>query len=152
MVQEFTPDEIEVLIAHEIGHHVHHDLWRKIAVWTGIRLIGYGIMALIMAGGTVTSLSLTHNSADITTIPFFVLAQILFWLSGSPYFYTFNRYIEHKADEFALQTTGKAIAFKQAIIRIANLNRIVANPQKNTATHPSIVSRIKYAEEFAKQH
>ncbi|HEV2661501.1 MAG TPA: M48 family metalloprotease [Ktedonobacteraceae bacterium] len=144
MLKEFSPDEVEVLFAHELGHHVHHDFLRKPGVWLGIRLLGYGIIALVLAVATVTA-----GSGDITTLPLFVIAHILFWLNGSTSFYKFSRRCEYEADEFALQTTGLATAFKQAMIRLANLGLVVANPEKNTATHPPLVSRIQHAEEFA---
>ena len=31
MLDQYTPDEIEVVLAHELGHHVHHDIWKLIA-------------------------------------------------------------------------------------------------------------------------
>ncbi len=144
LLKEFTPDEIEVLFAHELGHHRHHDLLRRPVVWLGIRLMGYGIIALVLSGATATA-----RSGDITTVPFFLMAHLQFWLSGSASFYKFSRRCEYEADEFALQTTGLVTAFQQAMIRLANISRVVANPERNTATHPPLVSRIQHADEFA---
>src|SRR5260370_9712271 len=30
MLGRYTPDEIEVVLAHELGHHVHRDIWKLI--------------------------------------------------------------------------------------------------------------------------
>src|SRR5688572_20501439 len=32
LLADYSEDEIEVILAHELAHHVHHDLWRGIAV------------------------------------------------------------------------------------------------------------------------
>ena len=32
MLADYSDDEIEVVLAHELGHHVHHDIWRGIAL------------------------------------------------------------------------------------------------------------------------
>jgi STE24 endopeptidase len=147
MLKEFSQDEIVVLFAHELGHYVHGDHWRKPVVRLGIRLLEYGLIALILAAATATS-----TGGDITTVPLFVLVNLLSWLYGTITFYRFSRHCEYEADEFALQATGLATAFEQAMIRIANINRVVAHPERESATHPSLVSRIKHAQEFARRN
>ena len=32
LLADYSDDEIEVVLAHELSHHVHHDLWRAVAV------------------------------------------------------------------------------------------------------------------------
>ena len=32
LLADYSDDEIEVVLAHELSHHVHHDLWRAMAV------------------------------------------------------------------------------------------------------------------------
>ena len=34
LLADYSEDEIEVILAHELAHHVHRDLWRGIAVQT----------------------------------------------------------------------------------------------------------------------
>jgi STE24 endopeptidase len=41
MLEQYSDDEIEVVLAHELGHHVHHDIWRAIALETGLILLGF---------------------------------------------------------------------------------------------------------------
>ena len=40
LLADYSEDEIEVILAHELAHHVHRDMWRGIAV-----------QSLILAGG-----------------------------------------------------------------------------------------------------
>ncbi len=36
LLADYSEDEIEVILAHELAHHVHRDLWRGIAVQSGM--------------------------------------------------------------------------------------------------------------------
>ena len=39
LLDNYTPDEIEAVLAHELGHHVHRHILKSILVQAGITLI-----------------------------------------------------------------------------------------------------------------
>ena len=41
MLEQYSDDEIEVVLAHELGHHVHHDIWRAIALESLVVVLGF---------------------------------------------------------------------------------------------------------------
>ena len=50
MLADYSDDEIEVVLAHELGHHVHHDIWRGIALESALILLGLGFTDVVMRG------------------------------------------------------------------------------------------------------
>ena len=48
MLDRYTPDEIEVVLAHELGHHVHHDIWKLIVSQSILTLGGLYLINLVL--------------------------------------------------------------------------------------------------------
>ncbi len=55
MLEQYSDDEIAVVLAHELGHHVHHDIWRSLAVESVVILLGFlaADVALVRLGATL---------------------------------------------------------------------------------------------------
>src|SRR5262249_7101505 len=54
LLERFTPEEIEVVFAHEVGHHVHHHLPKMIAWSVVVSLLGFWLVDVVLraaAGG-----------------------------------------------------------------------------------------------------
>ncbi len=155
MLDRYTPDEIEVVLAHELGHHVHHDIWKLIASQSVLTLGGLYLANLVLHWAVDTQhyyLSL----ADPATIPLILLLTAVFGLIVMPLSNGYSRAIEHQADEYALQTTRKVEPFKSAMTRLANQNLADVEPSPLIEfllhDHPSIRKRLKHADEFAAHH
>jgi len=147
LTANFTPDEIESVLAHELGHHVHADLRRGLVVQgalTGVMF--FAIDAALRAA--VPWLEL-RGVADPAGIPWLVLLGLLGGLVSAPLANTFSRRIERQADDFALATTGNARAFVGAMERLANLNLARRRPPRLEEivlySHPSVDRRISRA-------
>src|SRR5216684_8705737 len=41
LLENYSPDEIEAVLAHELGHHVHHHMLKGIVVNVGVTLLGF---------------------------------------------------------------------------------------------------------------
>jgi STE24 endopeptidase len=153
MLDRYTVDEIEVVLAHELGHHVHRDIWKLIASQAVLTLGGLYIANLLLHGivarGFYTSLT------DPATLPIFFLLVGVFGLVVMPISNGYSRLIEYQADEYALQSTGKVEQFKSAMTRLANQNLSEIEPSPLVEflfySHPSIGKRLKHADEFARR-
>jgi STE24 endopeptidase len=44
ILETYTPDEIEVILAHELGHQVHNDMWKGVFVSMILTSIGYALV------------------------------------------------------------------------------------------------------------
>lgn len=151
MLDRYTTDEIEVVLAHELGHHVHHDIWKLIASQAVLTLGGLYIANLVLHWIVETQhayLALT----DAATLPLLFLLTGAFSLIVMPLGNTYSRLIEYQADEYALQTTHNVDAFKSAMTRLANQNLAEIEPSPIFEflfyDHPSIGKRLKHADEF----
>ncbi|GAB4453025.1 MAG: M48 family metallopeptidase [Anaerolineae bacterium] len=151
LVERFTANEIETVLAHELGHHVHKDLPLGIIVQSLLTLIGFWLADLVMRWG-VTTFAYT-NLTDPATLPLLMVALSIFGLVTMPLSNSWSRWREVKADEYALKMTGKPRAFISAMTRLANQNLAEAEPpvwvEFLLHSHPSINKRVAKAKSFS---
>lgn len=151
LYEEYSHDEIETILAHELGHHVHRDIAWLLAVETALTLVGFFI-ADVFLKWSVARLGFA-SIADLATFPLFALALGAFGLVTMPLGNAFSRWREGLADEYALQTTRKAGAFIGAMEKLANQNLAELEPEPWVEfllyDHPPIGKRLKRGEQFA---
>jgi STE24 endopeptidase len=147
LLANFTPEEIEVVLAHELGHHVHGDVPRGLAVQGVLLLVTSGLVALGLDAG-VGLLGLS-GPADPAGLPWLALLLVALGLVQLPLANGFSRLIERQADDFALTTTRNAPAFISAMERLAQLNLAERRPSRLKEiflySHPAIERRIARA-------
>lgn len=155
MLDQYTPDEIEVVLAHELGHHVHHDIWKLIASQSVLTLGGLYLINLVLHWAVDTQHYYT-GLADAATIPLILLLAGAFGLIVMPLSNGYSRAIEYQADEYALQATQKIEPFKSAMTHLANQNLSDVEPSPLIEfllyDHPSIRKRLQHADKFAAGH
>jgi len=151
LINEFTPDEIETVMAHELGHHVHKDIPLGMAVQTVVMLAGLYLASLALQWGT--AFFGFAGPADIAALPVFVLAMGAFGLLTLPLANAFSRWRERQAAAYALQMTGNGPAFASALTRLANQTLAEAAPapwvEGLLYSHPALGKRIAMAQAAA---
>jgi STE24 endopeptidase len=151
LLSEFNSDEIETVLAHELGHHVHKDIPMGIVLDSLFTLVGLYLANLILQLGV--QFFGFRGSADIAALPIFALAIGAFGLVTMPLSNAFSRWRERRADEYALQATGKSQAFASAMTRLANQNLADADPEPWVEfllySHPALSKRIAMAKGYA---
>ncbi len=155
MLNRFTPDEIEVVLAHELGHHVHHDIWKLIISQSILTLGGLYLVNVVLHWAVETQ-HIYNGLADPATIPLLLALMGAFGLIVMPIGNGYSRAIEYQADEYALQATRMVKPFKSAMTRLANQNLSDVEPSPVVEflfhDHPSINKRLKHADEFVKRY
>jgi len=150
LLAEFTPDEIETILAHELGHHVNRDISAGILVSTVITLGGLYLAHLGLSWGV--RFFEFDGIADIAALPLFGLVMGAYGLVTMPLSNAFSRWRERRADEYALRATGKGAAFASALTRLANQNLADADPEPWVEwllySHPALSKRIRMAESW----
>ncbi len=150
LLNEFTTDEIETVLAHELGHHVHRDIPIGIALETAITLSGFWLASLFLAWG-VRAFGFAGVS-DIAALPLLAVALGLYGLLTMPLTNGISRWRERRADQYALQATGNAPAFASALTRLANQNLAEVDPEPWVEwlfySHPALGKRIKMAQAY----
>jgi STE24 endopeptidase len=154
LLTQFDPDEVETVIAHELGHHVHRDIPTGIAVSAVITLAGLGVAALALDWGTrVLGLD---GPADVAAMPLLMLSLGAFGLLTLPLNNAYSRWREVRADAYALGATGKPDAFASAMTRLANQNLADADPERWVVwllySHPPIRERVAHATAWRAGH
>ena len=147
LLDEFTEDEIETVLAHELGHHVNKDIPLSILVQSVVTLGGLYLAHLVLRWGV--GYFGFEGVWDIAALPLFMLAIGLFGLVTMPLSNAFSRWRERLADRYALQATGKGQAFASALARLANQNLADADPEPWVEwllySHPALGKRIAMA-------
>lgn len=148
LIANYTPEEVEVVMAHELGHHLHGDIWRGMAFDTAVTLIGLCIANLLLHAG-VNAFGY-RNVADVAAFPLLALILSGFGLVTMPLTNGYSRARERAADAYALTLTGNAPAFVAAMRRLANQNLAEMEPPRWVVllfySHPPLAERIGRAE------
>ena len=152
LLDRYTPDEIEVVVAHELGHQVHNDIPKLILVETLTTLGGLFIVNLALHA-VVGRVPGYHGLADAATMPLVAAALGIFGLVTLPITNGFSRWVEYRADVYALDTTSKPWAFISAMTRLANQNLAELEPSPIVEfflyNHPSTGRRLALGRKYA---
>ncbi len=153
LLKEFTFDEIETVLAHELGHHVHKDIPVGMLISSVLTLGGLYLASIGLKWGV--SYFGFESVSDIAGLPLFVLVMGLYGLITMPLGNAYSRWRERRADEYALQATRKGGAYASALTRLANQNLADADPEPWVEfllySHPALGKRIAMAESAAGQ-
>jgi STE24 endopeptidase len=147
LINEFTPDEIETVLAHELGHHVHRDI--PVLVTFGMLSTTFGLYLASLGLAWAIGVFGFASPADVAALPALGLILGAYDLVTMPLNNAVSRWRENMADDYALQSTGKNDAFASAFTRLANQNLGEVDPEKWVVfmfySHPPLGERIAKA-------
>jgi STE24 endopeptidase len=147
LINEFSTDEIETVLAHELGHHVHRDIPILIVFGTISTTLSLYIASLVL-DWAVGYFGFTGPD-DIAAFPVLLLIFGAYGLVTMPIENAVSRWRESMADDYALESTGKREAFASAFTRLANQNLGEVDPEKWVVwlfySHPPLGERIAKA-------
>lgn len=148
LLSEFTPEEIEVVFAHELGHHVHRHLPKMIALNVVLSLFGFWLVHVVLSASAQT---LGYQGFDDpAALPLFLLILAIFGLVLSPLQNALSRFYERQCDQYALDRTQNRDAYRSAFIKLARLNKSDPDPHPLVAMlfydHPPIRERLAMAD------
>jgi STE24 endopeptidase len=146
-----TPDEVEVILAHELAHHMHGDVWKGMLVsgpllwgglWVAARFLAWAVARWDFGGPD-----------DIAAFPLLAMSLGGFGLATMPLANAYSRWREKLADEYALRITGNPAAFLSAMAKLANQNLAQVEPPYWAVwllyTHPPIGERLRMGERYS---
>jgi STE24 endopeptidase len=151
LLADYTDEEIEVVLAHELSHHVHHDLWRGIVLQTGLLFVAFFVASRSL-DALADPLEL-RGIADPAGLPLLLLVGGVCSLLFMPVANAMSRAHERRADRYALDTTRHSAAFISAMKRLGQQNLAEENPSRWVQwvfySHPPIRQRIEAAHRWA---
>jgi STE24 endopeptidase len=153
LLAEHSDDEIEVILAHELAHHVHRDIVKAIVLETALITLGLYLSDRVLAS-LATRFALAGKS-DVAALPLLVLTFGAVSIAVLPFANALSRAHERRADRFALEMTGNAGAFVSAMKRLGATNLAEQRPSRLVEivfhSHPPMAARIAAAQEWIAQ-
>jgi STE24 endopeptidase len=150
LLDNLSADEIETVLAHELGHHVHGDMGKGILVQSALTLGGLWLANLALHWGI--GVFGFNGVADVAAMPWLALVLGAFGLITTPLSNAYSRWRERLADRYALETTQDPQAFATAMTCLADQNLSDADPERWVEvllhSHPAISRRVAMAENY----
>jgi len=147
LLAEHSDEEIEVVLAHELAHHVHHDIWKGIALEAALLVLGF-YLANRMLDASIGRFGIVAKD-DVAAMPLLLLAGGAVSLMLLPVANGVSRAHERRADRYALEMTRNAAAFISAMRRLAAQNLAEERPSRWVEilfhSHPSTAARVEFA-------
>ncbi len=153
LLDNYSPDEIEAVLAHELGHHVHKHILKRIAVQAGTTLLGFwsANWALHYA---VDRLHMFDELSDFANLPLLVLVVTVLSFLALPALNAFSRFNERQADRYAFESIASVDPFISSMNKLAEQNLAERTPSRFVEwffhSHPAISRRLQAAQAWAK--
>jgi len=148
LLAEYSDDEIEVILAHELAHHVHRDIWTTVLFDVALTFAGFFVADRALRAA-VPFLGL-NGIADPAGIPVLLLTAGAISVCVKPLLNALSRSHERRADSYALRMTDNPSAFITAMKRLGQQNLAEESPSKLVQaffyTHPPIKERLRAAQ------
>lgn len=149
LLSGFSPDEIEVIFAHEVGHHVHRHIQKLIvigAVFSAVSFWFYDRIATAWVGVE----SFDQSPIPVAALPLLMFLTKVFSLLSEPLQNVIMRHFERQCDAYALERTQLREAYLSAFRKLAVLNKDDPDPHPLEVflfhSHPPINQRLMMAE------
>ena len=145
LIAQLTAEELEAVLAHEIGHYRRGHIPKMIAMSAAMMFGGFGVIAWLARSSWFNS---SFGFPEGELAPSFLLFGLLsglvtFWFS--PLMNALSRQHEYEADAFASQAVGGPAAMVGALRKLAqkNLSNLTPHPWFSAFhySHPTLVER-----------
>jgi len=155
LLAHYSNDEIEAVLAHELGHHVHKHIFKSILVQAGIMFAGFWIASWTL-NYSVDHLHLFETLSDFASLPLIVLVFTVLSFLLMPALNGYSRFNERQADRYAFDSIGNVEPFISSMSKLADQNLAERTPSKFVEwlfhSHPAISHRIEAAEAWQELH
>jgi STE24 endopeptidase len=152
LLDNYAPEEIEAVLAHELGHHVHRHILKSIFVQAGITLLGF------WAANWVLHYAVDHHMfeelSDFANLPLLALTATALSLVLMPALNAYSRFNERQADRYAFESIASVEPFISSMNKLAQQNLAERTPSKWIEalfhSHPAISKRVAAAEAWGR--
>ena len=154
LLDNYAPEEIEAVLAHELGHHVHRHILKSIFVQAGITLFGF------WAANWVLHYSIDQHMfdgmSDFANLPLLALVSVVLSFLLMPALNAYSRFNERQADRYAFESVSSVEPFISSMNKLAEQNLAERTPSKWVEwffhSHPAISRRLAAAKEWGRKH
>ena len=155
LLQNYSTDEIEAVLAHELGHHVHGHIIKSIVVEAGVTLIGFWAANEVLQYATQTA-HMFSSRTDFANMPLLVLVSSVLSMVLMPALNAYSRFNERQADLYCWKSVPSVVPFVTAMQKLTMQNLSERNPSRLIEvlfhSHPAVSRRIAAAEHWAQEN
>ena len=152
LLDNYSEDEIEAVLAHELGHHVHRHILKSIFVQAGITFFGFWAANWVLH--YAVDQHMFDQLSDFANLPLLVLVSVVLSLVLMPALNAYSRYNERQADRYAFESIASVDPFITSMNKLAEQNLAERTPSKWVEwffhSHPSISRRLQAAEQWGR--
>lgn len=154
LLDNYTSDEIEAVLAHELGHHVHRHILKSIFVQAAITLFGFWAANWALHYAVDRQLFEFVQVSDFANLPLLGLVATVLSFLLMPALNAYSRYNERQADRYAFESIASVEPFISSMNKLAEQNLAERTPGKWVEwffhSHPSISRRLAAADEWGR--
>ncbi len=148
LLDNYAPEEIEAVLAHELGHHVHRHILKSIMVQAGITLLGFWVANVVLH--YAVDRHMFEELSDFANLPLLALTATALSLLLMPALNAYSRFNERQADRYAFESIANVEPFISSMNKLAQQNLAERTPSKWVEvifhSHPAISKRVAAAE------
>ena len=152
LIATSSPEEVELVLAHELGHWKRHHIWKGIALGAASMLMALWLIAGLLSAAASSGRFGFIHPADVRSLPLMLLAFLTLNIATMPIQQAISRTFERQADLESLRLTNNPDAFIASEVTLARTNLADIEPPKAVIwflyTHPPVLERIAMAEAF----
>jgi STE24 endopeptidase len=152
LLDNYAPEEIEAVLAHELGHHVHRHILKSILVQAAITLFGF--WAANWTLHYAVDQHMFEELSDFANLPLLVLVSTVLSFVLMPALNAYSRFNERQADKYAFESIAGVEPFISSMNKLAEQNLAERTPSKWVEwffhSHPSISGRVAAAETWGR--
>jgi STE24 endopeptidase len=155
LLDNYSDDEIEAVLAHELGHHVHRHILKSICVQAGITLFGFWLANEVLRYA-VERRDMFETLSDFANLPLLILVSTVLSFLLMPALNAYSRFNERQADRYCFQSVASVQPFISSMNKLADQNLAERTPSRWVEwllhSHPAITKRVAAAESWARTH
>jgi STE24 endopeptidase len=149
LLDHYSAEEIEAVLAHELGHHVHKHILKSIFVQAGITLFGFWAANYVLHL-SIEQWGMFDTLSDFSNLPLLVLVSTMLSLLLMPAMNAYSRFNERQADRYAFESIRSVQPFISSMNKLAAQNLAERTPSRWVEwlfhSHPAISRRVAAAE------
>jgi STE24 endopeptidase len=153
LLDNYSPDEIEAVLAHELGHHVHKHILKSIGIQAAVTFIGFWAANWALHY-VVDRWHVFETLSDFANLPLLVLTFTVLSFLLIPALNAFSRFNERQADRYAFENIASIGPFVSAMNKLAEQNLAERVPSRWVEwwfhSHPAVSRRVAAAEIWEK--
>lgn len=148
-MKEASLDEVKAVTGHEVGHYVEGHIWRLVAVFVALAMLGF-FLADRLFGRVAALFGSKAEVGDPQGLPILLFVVSVIALLAQPVLNSFTRIGESDADAYSLRTVGLPDALSGALVKTAEYRHPRPSALEEIAfySHPSVERRVRRAMEW----